>query len=111
MLQLLGKRAQEEGSQKVQAAMAGVTALLEALEQVMEPGHYIQALLVLLQEPQEALIPRVVRLFEASISKATDAPTVQAAMQFCTQVTLNCFSCVSWKDHVTFCMHELRAEA
>ena len=86
-LQLLGKRAQGEGGKKVQAAMIGVLALLEALEEVMQPGHYIQTLLVLLREPQEALLPRIVRLFEASLSKATDAPTIQAAVQFCVQVT------------------------
>ena len=66
--------------------MSGVVALLEALEQVMQPGQYMQALLVLLQEPQEGLVPRIVRLYEASLSKSTDAPTIEAAMQFCNQV-------------------------
>ena len=88
LLQLWGKRAQGEGSKKVQTAMTGVMALVEALEGVMQPGQYMQALLTLLQEPQEALVPRVVRLYEASLSKATDAPTIKAAMQFCDKVML-----------------------
>lgn len=84
-MQLLGPKAQD-GGKIVQAAVSGVVALLEALEAVMQPANYLAALLQLLQSPTSALVPRVVRLFESSLSKATDAPAVDAAMQFCQQV-------------------------
>ena len=73
-------------SRQSQARVSDLLALLEALEEVMQPAQYLEALLSLLQNPTDVLAPRIIRLFEASLSKATDPRSAQAALQFCSQV-------------------------
>lgn len=81
--QMLNSEMQGGGSKKCQAAIMGLTKLLEALELVMLPVQYMAALLALLRSPQEILLVRVLRLFESYLPKASSPEEVDTAMKFC----------------------------
>ena len=67
--------------------MLGVTALLEALEGVMQSEQYLSALLLLLQTSSPALVPRIMRLNEACLAKGITNEAVPTALQLCNKVS------------------------
>lgn len=86
-LQLLGGKLQQDGK-KARAAVLGVTALLEALEGVMRSEQYLSALLLLLQTSSPALVPRIMRLYEACLAKDITDSAVPTALQLCNKVSI-----------------------